>query len=572
LAPELAISNSLDVKDRGFGRVVLHRRQYIAQWCTTIREEQSDGCQHYFWAPQGSGKSCFLLLLGVALIVTGGYDVYYFDSLFALDTISEADFYATHTANRARNVRTVMLLDEAQNPDKSGRMITFLLKNDKASDVIVIAVGLSCPQRGQSPSFRESHKHNPCDICLQTSELPELADAWIAKLQERNIACPPEQVLEFCGWVHKFTGGQLYPILKICDHMFSNAQHSTTFADHFARYRQYILSSAFCLSEACLSIRSRCYDAGMVTACENVLKLGKLSAELKDNLESYGCCDSGSAVSCDAPTGWFVSDLLLCIAYNTRHYQDAFCLTPGRIIQLKNLPVQMRIMSLIVAGLRTMQLSDLVEGQYDVDKMENAIGMLWAMRIHDVLPGVFICPQTRAESGLYGKTKPTVNFTFDSGMDVTIEVSKNSYDIPGKLAKFRSPKGCYREWNGKCAIFNIITRKGVPKSADEMVYHFECHSNTLFRGAVPVVANVSSAYAISAKKANHSGKTVDSSEFNSIMRAIEELLRVEAIPAATPSVSTTTVAAIPILSGRLRSGSKRRASSQLQPSSTADLE
>jgi hypothetical protein len=115
--------------------------------------------------------------------------------------------------------------------------------------------------------------------------------------------------------------------------------------------------------------------------------------------------------------------------------------------------------------------------------MENAVGFCWGYQVRKNMPALFISPQTRAGKGKPEKTAPTVDYTFNGLADVAIELSKNSYDIAGKIKKFKNVDGAYKEWDGKCAILNFqLTGNGLPNKVTEEVYTFILSENALYRG------------------------------------------------------------------------------------------
>lgn len=86
----------------------------------------------------------------------------------------------------------------------------------------------------------------------------------------------------------------------------------------------------------------------------------------------------------------------------------------------------LKILSIIVMGLKAMCVADFEEPDPNL------------YMTHTAFPNLYMAPQTRAVRGVSGKTSPTVDFTFNGDMQVAIEISKNSYDILGKIKKFSS--------------------------------------------------------------------------------------------------------------------------------------
>jgi hypothetical protein len=86
---------------------------------------------------------------------------------------------------------------------------------------------------------------------------------------------------------------------------------------------------------------------------------------------------------------------------------------------MTSLTSMQKIDAIIITGLRGMNQTDFEESsRHEIIKMENALGFCWGYNVRKNIPSLFISPQTRAVTGTFGKTSPTVAFTF-SGLGLT---------------------------------------------------------------------------------------------------------------------------------------------------------
>jgi hypothetical protein len=193
----------------------------------------------------------------------------------------------------------------------------------------------------------------------------------------------------------------------------------------------------------------------------------------------------------DIVDGWFLSDLFLAVMYNKGIILKA-AVTPVVTQALKDMTPIEKIEAIIISGLRDMNQTDFEESSRSgIYKMENAVGFCWGYNVRKNMPALFISPQTRAETGKPHKTVPTVDYTFNGLADVAIELSKNSYDIAGKIKKFTDVGGVYKEWDGKCAILNFqLKGNTLPNIVSDLVYTFIHSENALYRGHKIIVQGV----------------------------------------------------------------------------------
>ncbi len=466
-----ACSKTVDPFGFQLGSVFVQRTEYISSWCDRIAGIE-DCSKHYWRGPKGSGKTVFLWLLGREL-QKRDLQVYYIEDADFLKNITKADINFTIEMNNINNKRTVLMIDEGQSNSNDG-IYTHLIRGTPS--LIVLSVGVS--SYGSSPGYPDEFKYNSANIFLQENELDAFTELWYTEATKRQlIDYSKQQLLNCFQWLLLFTGGLMYPMLAISDHLLS----SDIYVAHFHNYQHYLTSFMFFTSKTCTTIKSRCFDGHASPLFQKLLNQGEYDIDNLAQLEKFGYWDSGKSNDC--LKGWFVSDFLLFIVYN-RHI--SYCVSLSREICMDD-----KIQAIIIMGLKGMSESDFMEGSSStVTKMENAIGFCWGYKVRNAFPALFIAPQTRANTNSFGKTKPTVDFTFNGEMDVAIELSKNNYDIPGKLAKF-AEEGVYHQWGNRYAILNFqLVSSNVKLSNDHHVYHFVKDKNILYRGNDIICAGV----------------------------------------------------------------------------------
>ena len=466
--PTNSVSKSVDPKGKQFGSVVLERQEYISQWCNKI-QAIDDSSHHYWRGPKGSGKTTFLLLLGKEL-QNRNLSVYYLKHAGYLGNITEVSVNNTIANNDKIKKRTVLMIDEAHENVNAPIYICLLRE---CRTLIILATGIS---RISSYSVTFDHKHDPYNIFLQESEVEDFADVWYHHIESKFKKCNRRlaDIIKFCEWLRLFTGGLMYPMVAICEHMFSDG----ILEKHFELYQLYLTSAEFYCSAACMNIKSRCFDAQNVALFKKILSHGELLASNVLELETLGywASDEGSCLS-----GWFVSDFILYIAYNWSTASPSLDLD-----WCSSLSVSEKIEALIIMGLRNMTESDFFEGVHlDSVKLENAFAFCWGREVHTQFPSVIIAPQTRANSG----KPPTVDYKFNGPMSIAIELSKNHHDIKRKLKKF-AIGGIYNQWIDRFAILNFQINSTSTLSLEKNVYHFVKENNTLYNGDRVVCAGV----------------------------------------------------------------------------------
>mmetsp|Transcript_19514 Transcript_19514/g.26800 ORF Transcript_19514/g.26800 Transcript_19514/m.26800 type:complete len:356 (-) Transcript_19514:357-1424(-) len=343
--------------------------------------------------------------------------------------------------NHSNGKRTALIIDEVQN-NVDAPIYSYLLRNSPS--LIVLSAGV--PKLLQSsPGFPNDSKYNPSRILLQMNEIREVAERWLNEASNVGITnCSLDSSLELCTWLLSFTGGMMFPMLMILDHMFTKS----VFDEHFNNYRHYLTSCVFFESKACCSIKSRCFDPDTRSLFDKILYNGEYVPSDVDQLENFGYWNSNAVCS---ERGWFVSDLLLLFVYNSRSDMNFKC-SKEVTNTLTTMAVQDKIEAIIIMGLKEMTEVDFMEPSLRDTKMENAVGFCWAHRVRYAFPQLYMTLQTCANySGITGKPCPTVDFTFVGGcMNVAIELSTNCFDIKNKVKKLVR-KGDIR--NGKDVRF-----------------------------------------------------------------------------------------------------------------------
>ena len=374
--------------------------------------------------------------------------------------------------NETKNMRTVILIDEV-NSDMKDINWSMLLRNHR--DLIVIGAGIPVLGSTQSPAFMV--KYVPRDFYLTEDNnfQSEVVQPWC---DVYNFVSQQHQELaaEICKQILAFTGGHWFSFLMICNHMFQ----TSIFDEHCKNPYSYLTSQVFFDSDTALKVYHRCFmtDKNDHVIIENILKGEPVNRTDIKHLENCGFWDEENK--------WFISPLLTWISYNHIRY------TPGSPRKCSLKPLEM-ITSIIVAGLEAMQHNDFKETSISNDKwrMENSIGGLWGFHVKEAFPAIFVCPQVRADSRKPNMPYPSIDFTFNSTVDLAIELSLNGYDINGKIEKI-SENGVYREWKDRSAILNFQLKKcNVKKlSTHYKVFHFVNDENALYHKGKIIALNL----------------------------------------------------------------------------------
>ncbi len=425
----------------------------------------------------GSGKTMLLQLMGGEFEKRGKFVVYYIDNADMLNCFEKSHIDEIVENAKAQGQRAVLLIDEVHK-NVNARLWSYLLRSPTKLRNHLIVVGAGIPQlHYQSPHFQ--YKHEPKEVLLNNDELIEVVAAWSAEATSRGITCTEEEVKTIVGWIFNYCGGHIYPILALCDHIFTQSNYQK----HAKTYDIYFTSAEFEKTICFSNVKTRCFDFGFdVLIYFHSLFSGTIS-DVETSLSRL--IHLGYWVD-----DWFLSQLFLLVAFNMQRLplekeSEQYTL-------LNNMSAMEKIEVIIATGLRYMEKSDFHEPASEViSKMENAIGMCWFYRLKEKMPYLYIAPQTQEFTGKRGKTRPSIDFSFDGLFSVAIEVSKNSYDIIGKLNKL-STRGVYRRWHNRGAILNFQLVEGqLPNNP--LVYTFDKQSNILYKGDVPLCVGICSA-------------------------------------------------------------------------------
>ena len=450
------IEKTIDEDGFEFGRLLISRDRYIGEWYQSINLTAYS--KHYWRGPRGSGKTSFLYLLG-RKFQAEGHSVYYLEA-GNLQYISKE--VISHIAEfEVKGGKRVVLMIDSAHTYKDALIWSFLLRNLKS--LIVLAAGVPTWIE-KTPDFKRDLKYSPAKIFLQDFEIEEVIDKLLDNKYFGNsqlVEIGRKRLMDFCSWVWKFTGGQIFPILMICDHMLGNQK---VFDEHFDTYQHYLTCHEFASSDAFESISNRCLsdDRYIVEMVKNIIATGSYSIDDVLNLDTIGYWSNN----------WFYSDLMLMIHLNSsiESYNMEINLEMSQ---------QEKIECIIVAGFRKIDKNVFNEdcGRYTT-RMGNAIGFAWGYGVKDMIPQLYISPQTHAETGKQWKTSPTVDFIFNGLMSVAIELSKNSYDIEGKIKKFEKGE-VYNQWADRRAILNFEMENVPPQTSQTSRNLARCSTSRL---------------------------------------------------------------------------------------------
>lgn len=284
--------SNLEMTGQHKDSIAFDRARYVHEWCDQLLQTPQN-CKHYWQASKGSGKSVFLRLLAKEL-QQRGLPIYLINGNW---TITLEQMNEVVILNETQGKRTVLIIDDADTVFENN---AFLL--NELHTLILLAVGVKTGNHDEAALTC----HGPAEVFLQESEIPDLAMVWIDTATRRGLACTFDQVLAFCYCAHRYTAGQLYPAITMCDYVLSN--NDGIYDRWFSSAEAFIRGPQFLLSSAGYKIFHRCFDP--LPECRNILR-GSFDASDIEPLKQLGLWDSNKY-----EVGWVISDLLLTYLFN----------------------------------------------------------------------------------------------------------------------------------------------------------------------------------------------------------------------------------------------------------------
>jgi len=473
----------------GVGQVLFHRHKLVNTIVTDIFHHRS----LYFRGPKASGKSILLRLIGNKLSSELGMNVLIPSGKMTADyevirSISDEHFKAT-------GKDTVVLIDEFPYFFKSNfHAIDFLLKSParKLPHVRVVACGVH--MLVDSPQDF-SVKYNIKDMLLSHEDVDcEFVNYFISKLKddgEKMTLHEKRNVVDtIFSLVLNFTGGHIYPFLKLCEHFITNFEVSKLNEEALQKF---VASEEFKESNLYKSIFIRCFNSG---------DIANLAVSVYGNedliLPSYDHVRHLRELGLwEDKKNFFVSDLFETVILNDYLKNSPETSLAGNSTdfeELKNMILTPEdyepskiLEKAIVVGLSTMTEIDFVlpNGQ---DRLESAISHAVMKRLGQ-LKTLHIAPSFQVGNGW-------IDYFINGRINSYLEFIRNGDRIQEHVNRFKKG-GRYESVgaNGNYAILDIELKESTLKSikikeATPRFYTFLKMTNSLYLGPKLIKENV----------------------------------------------------------------------------------
>jgi hypothetical protein len=311
---------------------------------------------------------------------------------------------------------------------------------------------------------------------LTKNDIPEVA-AYFSK--ESSLS--EEVVTNVCEQILEFTNGQLFPFVKIMEHLL-DPESKIDLSDT----TPYLNSKEFRDSAPYNTIKCRCFQfSGIIQSATNILSnigtVGDFS-----NLEKMGLIINGVFAS-----QFIMNEVFLMMPPPKK--LDIFELDYSD--ERKSFAEQV-----ICAGLHHITYQDFKDLDGRTVAVENAISMKWGCYVTYALPNVRIYFQARTmyEDHKGPGAKPLIDFVFNGELNLGVEVALNldAKDIKGHLDRFKNKYKVFLE-NG--VVLHIDTESQEPVLIEPLeeneilnnkIYTFLVDRNVLYRGSTLIQSNV----------------------------------------------------------------------------------
>jgi hypothetical protein len=472
----------------GVGCLLLPRRDLVKKCCNELMEDsqavsgRNSTVSAYWRGPKGSGKTTFLHLMGREM-QDRDCQVFYLNNAADFNK-TDRTFVKSLSENRSEYENTVVvMIDEVPGGVGKGFWVT-LLKECKG----VIVIGVGVPALDSSSPVHFECKNNPHELYIAyhfQSELNELVDELLRHFPENTR----EQLIPFCEVVNSFTGGHMFPTLKLCEHFLQIPD----WPDH---YEKALRSSSLVKTEAYIEIRKRCFDAALPSLNTFVRFLQhNPTADDVVKYEKLGLWDSQS----DQFLSSLYFNLLMNFVDNNTWKKSGVAMLPA------DASSEDKIEFIIEQGLVLMENQDFSEPYAGGWSHEDRVGNMWALGVRQRVPSMYVSGQTQTKrpprnDGAVNKDgslrknmggEPRVDFVFNGSTDVAIELlltgvqtkSKDKKEVNKHSLRFDE---AYKRWKNSCALFTFQLTGGgsdiiVPKNG-VLNYTFVYEENALYKG------------------------------------------------------------------------------------------
>jgi hypothetical protein len=455
--------NSKHFPEFSVGSELLQRTDLINRCMSEVLDDSNDEHVSQYWrAPAGGGKTVFLKLLGAALQKhEKPCKVYYIASANILKNKDlDPPLNRLVKAARSEGKRPVLLIDEVHNG--LGANWTQILRGEHRADLIILGVGIPALYH-ESPNFRRHHL--PAELMFNAAERTADFEELVSTFCRLYNGVPRLDVAATCKRVIAYTGGQMYPLLKTCDHLFQDVE----------RWQQpslYLASEKFSKSEAIQTIRERCFHTLLSSSLQAMLRLLTGVGESSDAYDMKRL-------------GWWNPDTQKALSslVVTEVLNNVVPSNDQVLVSVKGLTESEKIRTIIEVGLQGMTIADFDLQFNGAKKHEDALSFCWARSFKERMPSLWFNFQQQSSSN----ARARLDFLFNGATSVAIEVAKDN-DLSGVSKHFERYSSDYVEWKGFHAVLNLVLTQSsiphVPTTEDNKgrVYQFHYPTNALFCG------------------------------------------------------------------------------------------
>jgi hypothetical protein len=283
--------------------------------------------------------------------------------------------------------------------------------------------------------------------------------------------------------VWNYTGGHLYPFLKLTEHLIVNHTAACSTKGFVIILMKFSCNPEY---QECTSvirkIQKRSYssmDLENKAIAVNVLAGSYTSGDLA-TLSNLGYFNS--------ETNTFLSDFLVSTLLNTHKWRGV----EPNIIDFgdkSDPPIEQAI----TLALRDMTEIDFIDPTVSLPKLENSLAFAFGLQLKKI-EGLYLSFQSRAKVTGKAGHPPTVDLYLNGRLDTVIEIILNATksSLETHAARFEE-KGAYSHFKN-AVLLNFDTKSCAPPQLTHRIrnYTFVKQTNELFNGSKLLKSNVSS--------------------------------------------------------------------------------
>jgi energy-coupling factor transporter ATP-binding protein EcfA2 len=486
LPPLEASNKNVLFPKNGIPKVLCLRTKFVDEIVGNLTTEMIKSI--YLRGPRGSGKTTLLKMLGNKLKEHG--DVHWIDSAEDLNNLTDIRSLK-NLINQAKGRNMYFLVDEAHTNKDSGKFVRLLKRSPK--NVFVIGAGIETFNAASAVFF---DNYPSSRMMVQNEDLSELV-AYFSGDKTEHL----ENVRTICSYLLEFTGGHIFPLVKLCEYFLGSQQ-----SFDLDSVKKDLAGKDFIESEVFDEIKDRCYqsvDERISDAADALFSARITSNGLRD-LKKIGYWDEGKGQLISLLLTWSLFGLKkptkvspeLIGQYDGKklgEYKSLFGDFSDR--ELKQM---LDVEKIIIAGLKNMEISDFYEPDGITVSYENPIGFRWSVYAQAAISNIYMHPQTQATIDKGRGARPTTDFYVNGTLDTAFELARDcdSNAIEMKLKRFTEKVGGHRQWENNFCILIFQLKKtavDVPANCDKYkhrIYTFVKDKNALYRGNTEICKNV----------------------------------------------------------------------------------